>query len=108
MEMTFGRGPLDGNDIQTLLLEVVHHVVERHAPTAPAAAVGGPSPRIIDEDLPHGPRGRGQQETPVLRPVDDLLAKEPDHGLVDHRGGREGVVRPLSPIRRQTTWRNSS
>ena len=91
------EGLVDRDDVQPLLLEVVHHRVERHAPPAPAAAVGGPPPRVVDEHLPHGPRRRREQVAPVRRLVEDRLAQQPDHGLVDHRGGREGVVGPLPP-----------
>ena len=40
---------MDRNDIQPLLLEVVHRRVERHPPPVPAAAVGGPPPRVVDD-----------------------------------------------------------
>jgi hypothetical protein len=52
---------------------------------------------VLDEDLPHGPRGRSEQVTPVHDLVEDGVAQQPDHGLVDHPGGREGMIGPLPP-----------
>ena len=78
---------VDRDEVEPLFLEVVDDEVEGDAPQAPASPFGVPPTCMIDQDLAHGPCGRGEQEAPVRRPVEDRLAQETDHGLVDHRGG---------------------
>ena len=99
---------VDRDDVQALLLEVVHHRVERDAPHAPAAPGGGPPPGVVDEHLPHRPRGRGEQVAAVRRPVEDRLAQQPDDGLVDDRGGRERVAGVLPAASGASATRRSS
>jgi hypothetical protein len=50
---------------------------------------------VVDQDLPHRPRGQCEEEITIRRPVEDLLVQRPDDRHVDHRRGREGVVGPL-------------
>ena len=63
-----------------------------HAPPSTSAPLGRPPPRVVDQYLPHGPRGRREQVTPVRRLVENRFAQQPNHCLVDHCRGREGMA----------------
>ena len=89
------QGLVDIDDIQALLFEIVHHEVQWNSLPLPTSAIGGPPPRVVDEDFPHGPGRRREQEGPVRGPVEDRFSQEPDHGLVHHGGVRERMVGPL-------------
>jgi hypothetical protein len=86
------EGLVHRDQVHALLLDVVHDLIEWRAPPAATPTVGGPPPRMVDQDLPHGPRGRGIQIGSVRGLVEDRVAQKPDHGLVDHGRGRERVV----------------
>src|SRR5262249_26433684 len=51
-----------------------------------AVLVTGPAPRLLDEDLPHGPR-RGAEEVSPALPAGILVPDQPQVGLVN-QGGR--------------------
>jgi hypothetical protein len=58
--------------------------------------------------LSESPRGGGDQETPVRGFLEDGLAQQPDHGLVNGGGWREGVFGTLARFSREATRRSSS
>ena len=91
------EGLVDRDDVEFLRFEVVQHQVERHPLAATATPVGGPPPGMVDEDLPHGPCSRREQEAPVRGLVEDRVPHHPDHSLVDHGGGWQGVIGTLPP-----------
>jgi hypothetical protein len=91
------EGLVDRDDVESLVLEIVHHQIKRHAPPAPAAPVGRPSPRMVDQDLPHGPRSRREQISAVRRVLENRVSYQADHSLVDHGGWGESMVESLAP-----------
>ena len=78
-------------------------VIRFREPSAPAAASNAAASflrearaGVVDQDVPHHPRGEGEEMGPVL--PDDLPAvEEAQEELVDEGGRLEGVRRPLSP-----------
>lgn len=57
-----------------------------------------PSLRVIQQDLPHRPRGDTQEVRPIL-PGHGRRARQPQIGLVGEGGGVEAVVRiPAPPL----------
>ena len=69
--------------------------VDRRPPGLRATPnVGGPGAGVIDEDPPHGLRRRGV-EVAATRPGDLPRTGELQVGLVDQRGGGQGMTGPL-------------
>jgi len=55
-----------------------------------------PRPCALDENLPHRERGDGEEVRAAVE-LADALGGEADEGLVDERGGLNGLPRPLAP-----------